>query len=147
MDRLATPAPGNVHDLLDVEIGRGASPFEFHRLIYRPYMQRLAIVDRVDTHRFDAHFPGGTVNPYRDLAAVGDKQLAHGLEVRHGVLRGLPRKARAGTYTRRSPGGNCPGRDQIFGGCPRCAGSGGLIRPTWLPSGSATMANRDPQNV
>ena len=29
---------------------------------------------------------------------------------------------------------------QIAGGLPRCSASGGPIRPTWLPSGSATMA-------
>ena len=88
MDRLAAPVPGNAHHLLDVEIRRRAGPVEFRRLVHRLDMQRLAVVGGMDPYRRDAHLPGSAVDANRDLAAVGNEQLARGLGVQHGVLRG-----------------------------------------------------------
>ena len=75
------PALGrNPNQFVDVEVCLGnASGAEGVRLAGRLDMQRVPVRLGVDRHAGDAHRIEGSSDAYRDLAAVGDKDL-----VKHG---------------------------------------------------------------
>ena len=68
-----------VDDKIALARGRGTHP---HRFVAAADVQRGAVRIAVDGDRADAHLPAGARYPHRDLAAIGDQDLAdaHGGE-------------------------------------------------------------------
>ena len=83
MDRVATGLARDPQHLVDVEIGlhRLAALADQIAFVGLEAVQGEAVLVRVDRDRADAHLGGGTEHADRDLAAVGDQQLANAVAV------------------------------------------------------------------
>ena len=106
MHGIGAGAAGDVDQLGDVEIAlRRRVAGERPRLAGGGDMRRLPIARGVDADAGQAEIAAGAGHPHRDLAAVGDQDLLHGVGRSRPVTTGCCRACAAGCDRASSPGG------------------------------------------
>ncbi len=78
MDRIRSRPPSDADQFVRVEICLGrCPPTESERLVGETYVERLTVLVRVDADATEARVLAGPYDTDRDLATIGDEDLAH----------------------------------------------------------------------